>query len=312
MGHKPARFAAEVQASRLWLSAFIVGLVLSQGVAPQLRGAAVGLERWIDATDLVAASITQIVGVTGSLLIVRLLVEALRDVPRRPSSALVAALGFLPGFVVLLAAEGAVFGPLQNVSGLSVVALGTLVALTRLFAAPRAAILPTLAVVSYACRLLLTFESPDLRSPRHIVWLGAIATLLTLAFVLGLALRPKAPTVRIRPRETATRMAPGPAFINGSVWLGYAHFLITAVVDPTWTALFSTYPFAAGALAIALPLSAYLIWFPTPAYKRTGTVLLLLPCVLPLSPLSLAAATLGFLLMHLTETPSKYSTILAA
>jgi hypothetical protein len=304
-----AEFNANVRASRIWLSALILGLILSQGVAPLLRGAAVGLERWIDTTDFVAAWVTQVVGVVGSLLILRLLVDALRDVPRRRSSALVAAFGFLPGFVVLVAAEGPVFGPLQHLSAVSVVALGALVTLARLFADPRAAIVPFLAVVSCGCRLLLASETALSKGAVLVAWLGALATLLTLLFALALAITPRARKGPSPDRKTRNVAQLG---VLSGTGFSFAHLSITKLVDPAWAALFARGPTMVGVFALALPLSAYLIWFPTVAYKNPSTSLLLLASVCPLSPLGLAAATLGFLLMHLTQFPRKYGAISSA
>jgi hypothetical protein len=289
-------------AYRIWISALILGLLFSQVVAPELRGAAVGLEVWIDRADFVSAWLTQVLGVSGSILIVRLLVDALRDTGRRPSSGLVASLGFMPALVMVMAAEGPVFEPLLRLNLLSALLLGALVTLARTFVAPKSALLPTAAVISLASRLLLSSEGEPHLGATILSYLGITATAFVMGFAAWQAFR--RPALGRSTERTSSR---GRSY--GIAFLGALHVSLTDIVDPNWSNLVPRGPTLQTLLACVPLLALYLTWSRKRAREGYIEAALLISCVAPVSPLTTAVATLCFLLMHLDLPPTKSNAI---
>jgi hypothetical protein len=289
---------------RVWLTGFIGALLLAQGVAPELRGAGVGLESWIDRMDFASAWLTQMVGVTGALLIVGLLMDALRDSPRRPASGLFASLGLLPTIVTLVAAEGPVLEPLVELSLVSTVVLGGLVSLGRALVSPRAAIVPTAAVVSLGCRLILSFDSDGGAGSVALGILGISASALVFCLLAWKVLLPT--LSKAVPTAISSRSAPA----SKSIHIGAIPFSLTHVIDPTWVSLV---PHGIATLTLfgaALPLAMYLVWTSKRAHDGFTEGAMLVACVAPVSPLTTAALVLCFLLMHLGEWRPKSNAVL--
>jgi hypothetical protein len=277
----------------LWSCSFLAALGFSLGLTPALRGAGVGLGTWIDRADAAAAILSQIIAVTGSVLLVGLIVESARQAGRRPASGLIAVLTMVQGLVLLVAVEGPVQESLANFNVIALLLAGALVIVTRLAARPESAVFPTLAWTALAARFGLSFGE---NSPHVAAWLGG-ASLLSGAIALGMVLydawpRTKAP---LRPVSVAA-ISSGPDTLSR---------IFSGPLDPSLLVAAESVPGVAVGLACSVPVA---FWLGLDAYRRgtsPGRALLLASSVTPISPLTLAGASIGFLLMSLEPIKQK-------